>query len=388
MHIIDELMSRLAAVLFIAFQLLIIHPSAVAQNKADSLTDEVKSKINNTFRYFTFGFYIDTYINITLDNIRDTSNLIPFSSNCPVRDQIRMNHAALEVYYNADKVRGKLALQYGDAPNLLATANAQFIKSIRQANFGFRIVKNLWIDMGYLINPIGYESSWVVINQISTVTIGGYFSFGNVLGIKLSYKFNEKFSGGIMAGDPYTLAHEQNNRLGAIVFFTYKPIPNFSLTYNNFFGNAALRTSEVKKTGVYNNLIVTYNPIPKVALVGQFDCAFQNNSSMPPDTTNVAGMYSGFLQARYIFSDHFAVTTRYEFFNDPNGLLSDIYFYDGKIRGLLTNGFALEFEYKPVKFGYIRAGYKYIHANKGNNVYYSNTSDHMNALIFTAGVRF
>ena len=84
-------MSRLAVILFIAIQVFIFHPSVVAQNKADSLADEVQRKINNTFRYFTFGFYIDSYINITLDNKRDTSNVIPFSSNCPVRDQIRMN---------------------------------------------------------------------------------------------------------------------------------------------------------------------------------------------------------------------------------------------------------------------------------------------------------
>jgi len=32
--------------------------------------------------------------------------------------------------------------------------------------------------------------------------------------------------------------------------------------------------------------------------------------------------------------------------------------------------------------------YKYIHANDGNMVYYSNTSDHLDALSFTTGVRF
>jgi hypothetical protein len=94
------------------------------------------------------------------------------------------------------------------------------------------------------------------------------------------------------------------------------------------------------------------------------------------------------LQARYAFLDHFAVTARYEFFNDPNAILSDVYTFQGETRGLLTNGFALELEYKPVKIGYIRLGYKFLHANKGNNVYYSNTYDHMNALLLTTGVRF
>ncbi len=127
---------------------------------------------------------------------KDTSNVIPFSGNCPVQDQIRMNVAALEFYYNAEKVRGKLAIQYGDAPNLLAAPEMQFIKTLRQANFGFRIVKDLWLDFGYMLNPIGIESSWPVINQISVVTVGGYYEPGSVLGAKLSYRFSPKFSGG------------------------------------------------------------------------------------------------------------------------------------------------------------------------------------------------
>jgi hypothetical protein len=381
-------MNRFLKFCFISISIFLCFSQGVAQNKADSLTDEMKSRMYNTFRHFTFGFYVDAYINLPIDGIQDSSNVIPFSSNCPVIEQIRLNVAAIEMYYNSDIVRGKLVLQWGDAPNLLAAPDAQFIKTLRQANFGFRIYKDLWVDFGYLFNPLGYESSWGVLNQISTVSVGGYFSYGNVLGIKLSYKFNDKFSGGIMAGDPYTLAHEQNSRIAGIIFLNYKPIPALSLSYNNFFGNGALRTSSISMYTLYNNIIVTYDPTKQIGLVGQFDFAFQSNSALPPNTTKSAGLYSGFLQARYTFLKHFAVTTRYEFFNDPNAILSDIYTFNGETRGLLTNGFALELEYKPVKIGYFRLGYKFLHANRGNNVFYSNISDHMNAVIFTTGVRF
>ena len=109
---------------------------------------------------------------------------------------------------------------------------------------------------------------------------------------------------------------------------------------------------------------------------------------MPPDTTMTAGIYSGFLQASYAFLGHFAITGRYEFFNDPDGFLSGTYTFDGKTRGLHTEGFCAGFEYKPVNIGYIRLEYRYLHANKGNLVFYDNTSDHMQALIITTGVRF
>lgn len=368
--------------------ILLTSSQAFPQSKFDSLTDEMKAKISDKLKNFTLGFYIDAYVYMELKKPRDTSNTVPFSANCPIKDQIRLNFAAIEFFYNAEKVRGKLQLQYGDAPNLLSAPEAQFIKSMRQANFGFRIVKDLWVDFGYILNPIAYESTWPVLNQISTVTIGGYFSPGCVLGIKLSYKFSEKFNAGIMAGNPYSLAYQQNNHLAGITFINYLPLKNLTISYNNFWGNQALRNAEPKNNLIYNEFIIVYNPHKNINLVGQIDFAFQTNSQLPPDTNKVASMFSGFLQARFSYLKHFSISGRYEFFHDPNGYLTGTYTYDGKTTGLTTNGMAISLEYKPVKIGYMRVEYKYIHANNGNKVYYGNTSDFMHAIVFTTGVRF
>jgi hypothetical protein len=358
------------------------------QGKNDSLIDDVRERILGKYTAFTFGFYIEAYDNLTFGGKKDTSNVVPFSGNCPIHEQIRLNVAALELYYNADKVRGKLVLQYGDAPNLLAVPQATFIKNMRQANFGFRIVKDLWIDAGYMLNPVGYESSWSVINQISTVSIGGYYEPGSVLGVKLTYKFSEKFNGGVMVGDPYSLAYEQNTNIAGMIFFNYSPVEKLKINYNSFFGNQALKTAEIKNNVLYNNLIISYVPVKDVLLVGQLDVGAETNSKLPPDTTKIAYMYSGFFQAGYSFLKHFSVNVRYEFFNDPDGFLSGEYTYDGKTTGLQTRGFGISFEYKPVKIGFVRLEYKYLEANHGNTVFYSNTSDNMQAVVITTGVRF
>jgi hypothetical protein len=297
-----------------------------------------------------------------------------------------MNTAALEFYYTTEKVRGKLAIQYGDAPNLMAQSNSQWIKTIRQANFGFLIVKNLWVDFGYIFNPVGYESSWAVLNQISFVTIGGYFEPGSVLGAKLSFKFSDKLNGGFMVGNPFSLAYAQNTRMAGITFLNWQPRSNLTFTYNNFFGNQALYGDEPKNTLLYNNIIVTWSPFESLYLVGQFDFAAQTNSTMPPDSTKVAGMMSGFLQARYSFAKVFAITGRYERMNDPNGFLTGINL--NTMRGIRTNGFSVSLEYKPVSFGYIRVAYRYLEGYPGSKLFSSNTSDNMQAIIFSTGVRF
>jgi hypothetical protein len=297
-----------------------------------------------------------------------------------------MNVAAIEFYYNAEKVRATLVLQYGDQPNLLAAPEAQFIKTIRLANFGIRIVPRLWIDLGYMFNPVGYESSWAIINEISYVTIGGYFGPGGILGAKLTYKFSEKITTGIAVGNPYSLAYGQNTNMTGMMFIRYQPLKNLSVTYNNFFGNQALKKATINNNLLYNNLIVKWVPFTQLEFVGQFDFAAQTNSQMAPDTNKTAGMYSGFLQARYPFAEKFSISARYEFFNDRNGFLTGI--NTNTNRGIKTNGVGVSFEYRPVKYAYLRLAYRYLEGYKGSKLFYSNSSDLMQALIFSAGVRF
>ncbi|MCX6285970.1 MAG: outer membrane beta-barrel protein [Bacteroidetes bacterium] len=375
-------------VFFIVCMLMSLSYPLTAQNKLDSLTEDIKNEMFMRLKHFTFGFYIDAYYNGTLKSKDDTSNVVPFSSNCPVQNQIRLNVAAIEIGYTADKVRGKLAIQFGDAPNLLAAPQAQFIKNLRQANFGFRLSKKLWLDFGYFLNPVGIESSWPVLNYLSTVSVGGYYEPGSVLGVKLTWNASEKFWGGIMIGNPYSLAYAKNTHMAGLMFVYYKPIPRLTLNYNNFFGNQALIDADIDNNILYNNLIVTYNPFDQLFITGQFDFAAQTNSGIKPDTTETATMFSGMIQAKYTFLKKYSVSGRYEFFNDYDGFLSGLYYYNNQWRGLMIQGFTVGFEYKPIKIGYIRLEYRHLFADHGNYVFQSMGSDQLQSVVFTTGVRF
>lgn len=358
------------------------------QSKADSLTDELKNEIFGRLKHFTFGFYIDAYYNGTINLQGDTSNVVPFAGNCPVQNQIRMNVAAIEIGYTSEKVRGKLAIQYGDAPNLLAAPEAQFIKNIRQANFGFRPGRKIWLDFGFFLNPVGVESSWPVMNYLSSVTVGGYYEVGSVLGVKITWNYSEKFWGGIMVGNNYSLAYAKNTRMAGLTFVYYKPIPNLTLNYNNFFGNASLADAETNHNLLYNNFIIQYDASEQISITGQLDFAAQTNSRMDPDTNKTASMFSGMLEAKYTFLKKFSIAGRYEFFNDYDGFLSGVYYYDNTRRGLMTQGFSTGFEYKPLKIGYIRLEYRHLFAAPGNYVFKSGKSDQLQSVIFTTGIRF
>ena len=386
--IVKEFVKHFKPFVFLALLLMSCSTYLSAQNKVDSLTDAVKNEMYKKLKHFTFGFYVDAYYNGTFRSKGDTSNIVPFSSNCPVQDQIRLNVAAIEISYTADRVRGKLAIQFGDAPNLLASPQAQFIKNLRQANFGWRLFKKLWLDFGYFLNPVGIESSWPVLNYLSTVSVGGYYEPGNLLGVKLTWNVSDKFWGGIMVGNPYSLAYARNTHMAGLIFVYYTPIPRLTLNYNNFFGNQALTNAEVNTDILYNNFIVQYNPVDPLFLTGQLDFAAQTNSKLPPDTNKTATMFSGMIEAKFVFVEKYSVSARYEFFNDYDGFLSQEYIYNNQTRGLMTQGFSVGFEYKPIKIGYIRVEYKHLFAASGNNIFQSDTSDQQQSLVFTTGVRF
>ncbi|MEI7661288.1 MAG: hypothetical protein WCK34_03780 [Bacteroidota bacterium] len=78
------------------FSLLFHFSEGYSQGRADSLTDDLKNQIIGRLKNFSFRFYVDAYVNISLSCSKDTSGIVPFSSNCPVHDQIRMNVAAFE----------------------------------------------------------------------------------------------------------------------------------------------------------------------------------------------------------------------------------------------------------------------------------------------------
>jgi hypothetical protein len=97
-------------------------------------------------------------------------------------------------------------------------------------------------------------------------------------------------------------------------------------------------------------------------------------------------MLSGFLQAGYRFNSHFCATARYEHYNDPDGVLSGINSLTN--RGLRTNGFSCSVEYKPVQICYFRLSYRYLGGYPGSREFSGNTSDQLQAIYLSAGVRF
>jgi len=372
------------------FFLLLFFPLLLSgqDQKIDSNAAFVIKNVIPQFKNFKINFYIDAYFVQPIGDDNDTNRLSDFASNCKFMEQIRLNVASLMINYNTKNARSKLYFQYGDSPNLLANSSEQWLKFIRQANFGFRLFRNFWLDAGYFLNPIGIESTFPIFSSFSNVTMGGYYEPSSVLAIKFSGWVRNKFYFGILGGNPYTLAYGKNTKGWLFFQFAYQPNSKFSVNYNGMYGNSSLTTEEVDRWTGYNNFYFDYNPTENIELIGQCDLGFQTNATLPPDTTGVAGMISGFLAAKTRISAWFSMGIRLEWYNDPFGIFSPLYTYNNKTRGLWCYGTTLSAEFRPVTGSVIRCEYRFLKAADDNNVFYGMTSDRQATIGITAGLLF
>ncbi len=357
--------------------------SATAEN--DSLISREEEKHILLFmKKLQIGLYVDVYSDGDLKNLDDSSQVLPLYANCMRTNDFRLNVVSLILNYRAEKTRVNFQLQYGDIPNLLTRTEYQWIKYMRQANFGFKLTRRTWIDLGYFLNPIGVESAWPVYNRLSTASVGGYFEPGNIVGFKITTQFTDKYRMSFYMGNPYSLAYNRDTYVSGGFQIAYTPLSNLGIYYANIAGLQS-RSEDPQKFQVYNNLILDYTPVKWLQLMLQYDFAVQTNSHLAPDTSALSCINSGFLQVSWRPLKWFAVTVRGEFYSDPNGFLSGVYDNEGVKSGLKTLGFTGGVEFKPIDIIYIRAEYRNVGTNQ--NIYYNATQDYQYGLVLTAGIK-
>jgi|WetSurMetagenome_2_1015567.scaffolds.fasta_scaffold63100_3 opacity protein-like surface antigen len=365
--------------------------SCLGMQAQDTQTDTLKGikkieKQGLVFGDFNIGFYIDVYFLAPLDNSEDTTTIMPLYANSNYTSAFRLNVASFIIKYNAEKTRGNLTFQYGDIPFLLTSVDAQFIKYLRQANFGLRLSKKTWIDLGYMLNPIGVESSWPIYNHISTVTVGGYFEPGNILGVRISSQFTPKFGMQFYVCNPYSVAYQQDNYVSLGLALSYNILDNFTLTYANMTGLQSKSIENDPQARLYNNLILQYYPIKWLNLTGEFDFAIQTNSNIGPDPSTLSGAGSGFAEANFRLHKRWGLSARVEYYDDPNDFLSGYYGSDGGKSKFSTWGYTGGAEFKPLEKSYLRAEFRYMDCN--NKVFYNKERFEQYNITVTCGLMF
>jgi hypothetical protein len=335
-----------------------------------------KTDIEKWLENFKLSAAVDVYYAWDTDK---EQSLRRFSSLSPYRDEFRLNMAQVSVNYNSDAVRGIFTLQYGDIPRVnWLTASP----SIQEANIGFKLYKDLWLDAGYFVTHIGVET-FPRGNYFSTFALQSYYEPFYQSGIKLSYDFSKKFSACVHLLNGYNVIEDNNKNKSAGLQLIYAPNDIFKFTYNNIIGNEQPNTLP-GKARILNNLIVGFTgPCGKMEALLGIDFGYQEKSKLS-DPEAGAYTYGAMLSLKYKFNSKFSTQLRGEFYQDLDGVYSDIVANNIGVKG---NGVTVGCEFNPVEQGYVRLEARYLSLDKNLNIFYDG-SNTRTEVVFSTGFSY
>lgn len=345
----------------------------------DSKSQEnTKDSLLAVMKNFHLTAYMDVYY--SYDYIKEYSKpdtVRIFSSFAPYNNEFRLNLAYVLMRYENDKVRANLGFRAGDMPLLLTPVDKRFIQYIKEANFGTKLGEKTWLDLGYMPNPVGIESSVAIDNFLSSISLCGYLEPSSLLGIKLSHEFSKKLRAALLVYNSYSIASANNNNKVLAINLKYTPSDDFLLTFNSTFGDEG---EDIVKLNSYNNIFCKYSYKNKVDFIAQLDFSAQGNSQKT-DSTQTAYMVSGLAVLRYKISPKFNISSRFDYISDPDGFMSNG--EGGSKDNLKAYSFTLGIEYRPFENIFFRIENQHMHFNQK---LYDNKDERYNILL-SSGIK-
>lgn len=296
--------------------------------------------------------YMDCYI--ATDNDAYVKSVYPYLRALTYinskKDQFSLNTAQINIDGSWSNFRGVASIHFGDLHRTAYTLSGNSLPAIQQANLGFNLIDNLWIDAGYFLTHIGGESFLPKDNWLSSHSIVTYFEPFYQAGVRASYE-TDKFTGQLYLLNGNGIFEENNDNKTLGVFLSYKPIDYLTASYASVLGNEEAGSLASYKMHMLNCFVVSYSITDAFALKGQFDIATKDvTTNSEIDSTNnsntIAGKFSGWsLTAHYQANDIFSGTLRYATSNNSDGVYAPI---------LQGNGITAGIEYKPSANSYVR----------------------------------
>lgn len=134
--------------------------------------------------------YLDTYIGWYSDPV-NSSGFAKFPTEAPRSEEFGLNIAQISAQYLSRDFRSTLTLFGGDCPQAAWSTHLNYVQ---EANLGFRLVKNLWLDAGFFRTHIGLESIQPRENMTVSLATTTYFEPYFLSGAKLTWQMSTKWN--------------------------------------------------------------------------------------------------------------------------------------------------------------------------------------------------
>ena len=217
------------------------------------------------------------------------------------------------------RVGFRLDLDYGQTANIVKAAEpggTQIYQNIGQAYVSFLapVGKGWQFDFGEFVTPAGYEviktkDNWNYSRSVLFTLAKPFYH----MGMRTTYSFNDRVSVAGYVVNGWNNIVDNNSRKTVGAQAAVKPFKSLTIT-ETYLGGA-----EQKGTNAWRHLsdtVATLTLTPKLSLAGNYDYGQDKQSGATVQWQGVAGY------ARLQPSSWFAVSPRFEYYNDRDGFTS------------------------------------------------------------------
>ena len=286
-------------------------------------TASTKSAQPDTAPKLSFGGFVDAYY---AWDFRQPSNFDRTYTTQPARHaEFNVNLAFLETKLTGARYRGRLALQWGTSvqanyagePRLGGISGPSVSQFLQEASVGYQLGETLWLDGGIFFAHIGYEGWISRDNPTYTRSLIADFSPYYEAGIKLTWAPSSSVTTTLVLVNGWQNISNYNTPPATGIRIDYAASPKLTLTYDNFFGNAAPDTARVKLR-FFNEVIAQLKPSASWLFAAALDVGAQSKSTPSGGT---ASWYGASVIGKYQLTDRVSMVGRVERYADPDQVI-------------------------------------------------------------------
>lgn len=288
--------------------------------------------------------YVDSYISFDNDYVPQQNGFNPARQLTYInyrKNQLSLNTAQIMTDITWSDFRGNISIHLGDLHKTAYETPGTEAHYIQQANAGFKLGGNFWVDAGYFLTHIGGESLLPKDNWLTSHSLLTYFEPFYQAGIRFSYE-SDNFTGQLHILNGNGIFDENNYNKSLGLFIGYKIADNLFASYAGIIGNEEPGSPNNAKNHILHNVVLNYDATEMLSIKGQIDLASKEKSLNVTEAGNFLGIS---ITGHYKFSNSFSGTARFAYVDNSDGIYAPL------IEGLEVT---LGAEYKPTEFSYIR----------------------------------
>jgi len=299
----------------------------------------------DTATRITLGAFVDGYY--AFDFNRPTTFDRAFTTQPARHNEFNVNLAFVEAKLDAQRVRGRLAIQMGTSvqanyagePRNGAISGPDLARLIQEAVVGTRVAEHLWIDGGVFLSHVGMEGFVSRDNPMYTRSLVADYSPYYESGVKATWQATPSVSALLTVVNGWQTISETNSAKSAGARVDYSPSTTTTFSYFNYLGDEAPDSAAHRQLRSYNGVGIKSALSSQFLVMAEVDYGTQGHASGSGTST----WYGGMLTGRYQATPTTAIVGRVERFADRD----QVVLVTGVAEGMRANGASIGIDVTP-----------------------------------------